>query len=345
MPAPRLEIVARIPRFKGMIADASGEVVGFCGRQMLRFRPPFTDAESIALLPGGWKQQLGRVRLAARLLRLEIYRMVRTPAGTDIATSSLGILRRGSTESAFRVAFHDYRGSRPISLCTDAQGRIYFGEYFDNPQRDEVRVFVSADDGASWQAPYTFPPKSIRHVHGLEYDREHDRIWVMTGDYGDESQIGLATPGFQEYRVVAKGSQQTRACAGVPVGDDFLYATDTPLEQNHVIRLSAPTGALTPVAQVQQSVFFMGQACGGYFLSTIVEPSPVHPTQSVHVWFSSDGDAWNEVYSAPRDRWSLRYFQYPAAFIAKSASECPYVFLSFRAVRGLDDTCLVGRIA
>src|SRR5688572_25161770 len=143
--APRLEIVARIPHFKGMIAGASGEVVGFRGRQMLRFRPPFDSGEEIALLPGGWKQSLGAVRLAARLLRLEIYRMVHTPSGTDIATSSLGILRRGASDRAFRVAFREYRGSRPISLCTDAEGRIYFGEYFDNPERDAVQVFVSAD--------------------------------------------------------------------------------------------------------------------------------------------------------------------------------------------------------
>jgi hypothetical protein len=344
MSAPRLKIVARIPHFKGMIADASGEVVGFRGRRMLRFRPPFDTPEVVARLPGGWKQSLGAIRLAARLLRLEIYRLVRTPSGTDIATSALGILRRDAGDSAFRGAFRDYRGSRPISLCTDGEGRIYFGEYFDNPDREEVRVFVSADDGQSWQTAYTFPPKSIRHVHGLEYDDANDRIWVMTGDYGDESQIGLASPGFKDYRIVAKGSQQTRACAGVPVGDDFLYATDTPLEQNHVVRLSAAAGKLTNVAQVQQSVFFMGEACSGYFLSTIVEPSPVHPTQSVHVWFSPDGDAWNEVYTAPRDGWRLRYFQYPAAFIAKSPGECPYVFLSFRAVRGLDDMCLVGRI-
>ncbi|MEX0641626.1 MAG: hypothetical protein WD468_02940, partial [Pirellulales bacterium] len=334
----------QIPHFKGMIAAPDGAVIGFRGRQMVRFAPPFNQAEPIAVLPGGWKQRLGAVRLMARLLRLEVYRMVRTPLGTDIATSSLGILRRAAKERTFRTIFRDFRGSRPISLCTDAQGRVYFGEYFDNPEREEVRVFVSGDDGNTWRAEYTFSPKSIRHVHGIEYDAQQDRIWVMTGDYGDESQIGVAAPGFAEYRAIAKGSQQTRACAGVCRAGELLYATDTPLEQNHVYRLNAQTGQRTPVADVQQSVFFMGQACGGYFLSTIVEPSPVHTTKSVHVWFSPDGDAWGEVFSAPRDRWSLRYFQYPAAFIAQSERECPYVFLSFRAVRGLDDACLVGRI-
>ena len=124
---------------------------------------------------------------------------------------------------------------------------------------------------------------------------------MLTGDYGQEAQIGLATRGFTEYRVVVQGSQQTRACSAVPTEAGLLYATDTPLEQNHVYLLDAGTGAVRRLADVQQSVLFMTEACGGLWLSTVVEPSKTLPTRSVHVWFARDDLGWMELYAAPRD--------------------------------------------
>jgi hypothetical protein len=123
-----------------------------------------------------------------------------------------------------------------------------------------------------------------------------------------------------------------------------VYGTDSPLVQNHIVRLDPDTGRTTTVADVQHSAFFTGEACGGLFLSTVVEPSEVHDTDSIHVWYSPDGLKWQEVFQAPHDGWSLRVFQFPSAFIAAGPPECPYVFLSLRGVRGYDGDCLVGRI-
>jgi hypothetical protein len=167
----------------------------------------------------------------------------------------------------------------------------------------------------------------------------------LTGDYGHEAQIGLATPKFAEYRIVTQGSQQARGCSGVPTATGLTYATDTPLEQNHVYLLEADTGAVRVLADVQQSVLFMTEACGGLWLSTTVEPSEVLSTQSVHVWFARDELHWTELYSARRDRWSLHYFQFATVVLARGPRECPYAFLSFRGVRGLDGDCLVGKVS
>ncbi len=340
-----LKLVARIRRFRGLIADGTGTVVGFRGRRMMEFSPPYDQPQELGTLPDGWKERLACSRLCARLMRMEIYRMVRTPLGSDIATSRRGILRRGTGERTFSLMFDRFRGTRPLSLCCDGQGRVYFGEYFSNAPRDEVHIFCSEDDGLSWQRCYTFPPGTIRHVHGLEYDTHRERIWVLSGDYGDEAQIALASPQFSSYDIITQGGQSARACSGICLPQAFLYATDTPLEQNHVFRLDPESGQRRSVAEVQQSTFFMGQACGGMFLSTIVEPSEVHPTRSVHVWYSANGCSWREVHAAPRDRWHLKYFQYPAAFIAQGPAEAPNVFLSFRGTRAADGDCLVGRIA
>ena len=341
---PRLSIATVIPRFRGLLSTSDGSVVGFRRHHLLKFSPPFRTPQQLATLPLSGYRQIGRVRLIERLLRLEVYRMVRTPAGTEIASSREGILRREHGNKEFQVVYADARSRRPISLCVDREGRLYFGEYFNNADRDAVRVFMSEDDGCSWRECYRFPPKTIRHVHGLIYDEAQDRLWVMTGDYGDEAQIGLASPGFGSYQVVVQGSQQTRACDGVCGSSGLIYATDTPLEQNHVYWLDATTGQTTSVANVQNSVLFMGEACGGMFLSTIVEPSDMNTTQCVHVWYSSDGRQWGEVLTLPRDRWSMRYFQYPTASFANGPRACPYVFISMRGTRGSDGKCLVGTI-
>jgi hypothetical protein len=311
---------------------------------LIRLEPPFDRAEKLAILPPGWRLWATRSWLLSRLLRLDVFRMVQTSKGTLFATSAQGIMRCTSGSRRFSVAFRDYLGARPLALCVDGDDRVYFGEYFNNPDRREVQVYMSEDDGDTWSACYTFPPRSIRHVHGLVYDASRRAIWVLTGDYGNEAQIGLATPGFTDYRVVAQGSQQTRALAGVPTETGLVYATDTPLEQNHVYALDADSGAIRSVAQVQQSVFFMTRGCSGLWLSTVVEPSAVLPTQAVHVWYSPEGEQWTELFSAQRDRWSLRYFQYPAVFFAQAPRECPYVFLSIRGARGFDGDCLIGEV-
>jgi hypothetical protein len=229
-------------------------------------------------------------------------------------------------------------------LCCDRQGRVYFGEYFDNADRRFVRVFVSEDDGKSWSECFRFGDKTIRHIHGLIYDSYRDKIWVMTGDYGDEAKIALASPGFADFSIIAQGSQQTRACDGICRPEGLIYATDTPLEQNHILLLNPETGQSETLAKIQNSVLFMGQGCGGAFASTIVEPSPVNTTEHVHVWYSPNARHWSEVFAVKRDRWNVRYFQYPTACFALSRPDCPFIFISFRSVAQLDGDCLVAKL-
>jgi hypothetical protein len=341
----QLRTVAVLPRFRGLLSDAGGAVIGFRGDALVRLEPPFEREERIARLPRDWRRPLRSLRLAERLLRLEMFRMAQTPSGTLVCIGRAGVLRRAAGAAEFRAVFRGYQGSRPVSLCTDSDGRIYVADYFSNPARGEVRVHCSEDDGVHWRTCHAFAAGEVRHVHALEWDPHRRGIWVLTGDYGDEARIGFATPGFGDYRVVARGSQRTRAFSAVALRDALVYGTDSPLEQNYMMRLDPETGALAAVAPVQHSVFFTGLACDGLFASTVVEPSEVHATQRVHVWFSADGEAWREVFSIARDRWSLRLFQFPSAFIARGPAACPYVFLSLIGGRGWDGDCLVGALA
>ena len=89
------------------------------------------------------------------------------------------------------------RGTRPLHITAVPGGAIFWGEYFDNPARDQVHIYASTDDGATWSVAYTFPKGAIRHVHNIVHDPWGDCLWVLTGDYGDECRILRATCDFR----------------------------------------------------------------------------------------------------------------------------------------------------
>src|SRR5947209_7906214 len=126
-------------------------------------------------------------------------------------------LRAG--EIQFRRTHPITRGTRPLHITAVPGGAVFWGEYFDNPAREEVHIYVSSDDGATWNVAYVFPKHTIRHVHNIVYDRWGDCLWVLTGDYGDECRILRASCDFRQVEVVVRGNQQARAVGLIPMED------------------------------------------------------------------------------------------------------------------------------
>lgn len=334
----RVEKVIR--RFRGLIAEPDG-VIGFRGRQLLRFRPPYEQPEEIGQLPSSWSHGVSRIGLVRRFLRQEVYHLLRTQKGTYLCASREGVLRKADDEDTFSVVACHFQGRRPISICEDATGTIYFGEYFKNPERLPVRIWASHDDGESWQVCYEYPANAIRHVHGIRWDEAAERLWVFTGDHGSESHIATASPEFTDYQILAEEGQLTRTVAGVSLGESFIYATDTPFEQNYTCSIDVKTCEITRHQELANSVFFMTKALGGVLLSTVAEPSKVNDSPFSQVWYSDDGIEWDLVQSFRRDGWNRILFQLPAIFLAEGNSNGRHAFLSCRAVKKYDNDCLV----
>ena len=336
-----MRIRAVIPRFRGLVATSDGSILGFRRRSLLKYSPPFERPVLVGRLPWTLPQLASTWRIAERFLRQSPYRMVRTRSGVLVCTSPGGILRKDPGSSYFELAFKGYRGNRPISLCVDGDDRIYFGEYFKNPNREPVAVIMSEDEGRTWRKCYEFAAKRIRHVHGLEYDPFHNHIWVLTGDDGPEAQIGVAPPGFGDYSVFLQRDQMSRACSGICTENGFIFGTDAPSEQNRLFLANYRTKEVNAVQDLQHSVFFSGVGCGGYLVSTVVESSEMNLTDSVHVWFSHCGHRWTEVASFVRDSLSDWWFQYPSAFIASGPIDSDFCFLSMTATNQYDGSCVV----
>lgn len=277
-------------------------------------------------LDGKWIEHVGtledkkygkwaRHKLSRRFMRAEITALYELETGAMIAIAKKGIFRKEKNEQVFRKIFSIPRGSKPLNICFTRDGRAYFGEYFQNEEKDAVHVYGSEDGGKSWRVVFTFGGGNINHVHGLFFDTYTDRIWIVTGDRENECIIGWTDDGFKNLHYELKGGQEYRSCQLFFYEDFIVYATDSQYIENEIRAIDRKTLMITPLQKIQGSAIKGGQFGDVAFLSTTVEPSKVNLDKYSHVWLSCGGRDWKEIFKAEKDCWPaiLQYgtFEFP----------------------------------
>lgn len=185
---------------------------------------------------------------------------------------------------------HSYRKQmhNPLNPClitgmdTFADG-IYYGEYWGNTSREEVSIFHGIMN--CWEKVYTFTAGEVLHIHAIVPDEKHDCVYVMTGDSDEESAIWCFSDGFKSMEKVAGGSQHFRTCGAFLTDGGMFYATDTPLENNHLYYLDLTTGENKIIADIAgpciySSVLTNKEGMTNYYLATSVEPD----SRNVGTW-------------------------------------------------------------
>ena len=282
--------------------------------------------------PPWWRNLTSQTRLTYRLVRDGFHALAVLEDETMIAALPGAIATRDPESPEFKTTHKIRRGTRPLHIATVPSGNIYWGEYFDNRERAEVHIYASADRGQSWQVAYTFPSSTIRHIHNIVYDRRSDCLWILTGDEGAECKILRADRNLRNLAVVLEGNQQTRAVAAVPTEDALYLATDTPFEQNHILRLDR-TGRVESVADLASSSIFGCRTANALFFSTMVEPSPANPIREVHLIGSADGTRWQTVADWQKDALPMHYFQYGNAMLPDGQNTTNYLASTTIAVK------------
>ena len=293
--------------------------------------------------PEWWRELTSRTRLGFRLVRDGFHTLAVLASGTLVAAVPGTIVTLAAGEREFRLTHRITRGTRPLHIVATPNGRVYWGEYFDNAGREEVHVYGSQDDGASWQVVYTFARGAIRHVHNVLYDKWADCLWVLTGDYGEECRVLRASCDFSRVEVVLSGNQQARAVAGVLAADGLYFATDTPLEKNFVYRMGRD-GSLAQLAALSSSSIYGCSAGDALFFSTMVEPSETNPDQNVRVYGARAGNNWNSMLAWKKDAWSMRFFQYGNAFFPDGENTSGCLAVTTAAVQGADQMLSLFRV-
>jgi hypothetical protein len=288
-----------------------------------RFQPPW------------WRNLTCASRLTYRLFRDGFHALGILSSGDLFAAVPGAIIALVSGDNEFRVSHKVLRGTRPLHIAVAPGDRIFWGEYFDNPQREEVHIYASADRGVHWNVAYTFPKGAIRHIHNIIYDQWGDCLWILTGDNGSECRILRASCDFQQVDVVLSGNQQARAVALVPAPEALYFSSDTPFETNHVYRLDR-RGNLSKSAALSSSSTYGCRVGDAVFFSTMVEPSAVNPDRNASVFGSFDGVAWQSLLQWKKDRWPMDLFQYGNVLLPDGRNTSGLLALTTVAVEQAD---------
>jgi hypothetical protein len=342
---PAQPTLTRVASFSNLRALAwnNTDLYASSGYQLLRTKIENPDDNlpwrPIAKFHPAWHRRVSVAnRLTARLLRDGFHALTVLPSGSVVAAVPGAIVTLHPNETEFKITHRIARGTRPLHITAVPNGTIYWGEYFDNPNRDEVHIYASTDAGATWSVAYTFPKGAIRHVHNIVHDPWANCLWILTGDYGDECRILRSSFDFSQIDSILQGNQQARAVALVVTEAGLYFSSDTPLEQNFIYHLNRQE-ALTQLAPITSSSIYGCRAANRIFFSTMVEPSNVNPDRQVRI-YASDQSAqnWQPQLAWTKDFWPPRFFQYGNAFLPDGVNTTPYLAVSIIAVTPDDTT-------
>lgn len=277
-----------------------------------------------------------RFAFTRRLLRTEITGLFNLPNEDRVAIAKKGLFLQKKGTKTFEKCFAMPRGSKPLNLCFAPSGNIYFGEYFQNMDKQAVHIYCSEDNAQTWQIAYTFEAGNINHIHGLFYDKYTNRIWVATGDRENECIIGYTEDEFKTFKEVFRGGQEYRICQLFFYKDFIVFGTDTQYEQNVIKKFDRKTLEITELQKVQGSIIKGDQVGDVSFISTTVEPSKVNTDKYAHLWVTKDGLHWEERYKAKKDWWPSIFQFGTFEFPQYNVDKIDRLYFSGRALKGLD---------
>ena len=223
------------------------------------------------------------------------------------------------------------------SINSTPEGYIYFGEYGANTDRTEVPVYCSKDGGRSWINIYTFPAKSIKHIHGCYYDRFTDKIWVCTGDFKDENWLLVADREFKEVHKIGDGQQKFRTCNIIFTEKEVHWLMDSQLEPSYHIILDRKTEQITTGKKFLGPVWYIKELTDGYYLSaTTQEIGAGVLDDKVNLYISTDLKEWNILHVFDHDGFPKRYFKFGVIGFADGRQSSKDFYMFFEAVKGFD---------
>ena len=283
----------------------------------------------------GWKySKFTCTSFFRRLVRAEISGYYPLSPNNSLVIAKKGIFRKTSN-SGYEQVFSLPRGSKPLNLCILPNRHIFFGEYFQNMDKLSVHVYGSFDEGSTWQIVYTFDAGNINHIHGLFFDHYTERMWYLTGDRDNECIIGYTEDEFHTTHEVFRGGQDYRSCQLFFYKDFIVFATNSQYMQNEIKKIDRSTLVISSLAKIQGSAIKGGQTGDVSYLSTTKEPSEVNKGRASHIWFTKDGEHWEDVFQADKDYWPA-IFQFGTFEFPQNAYSDGKLWFSGRALKKYD---------
>tara|TARA_B100000686_G_scaffold342168_1_gene420784 strand:- start:297 stop:1235 length:939 start_codon:yes stop_codon:yes gene_type:complete len=219
------------------------------------------------------------------------------------------IVKLNPETSLFQNVFSIKRGTRPLAISSNPQGHLFWGEYFNNTNREEVHIYASYDLGETWSIIYTFPDATIRHIHNILWDPYLKIFWIFTGDDHNECFIIKADQNMANLEIAFKGSQNIRCVAAIPRPEGLYFATDTPFEANKICIIEN-SNTIRILSDLPSSSLSACNISDLLFFSSAVEPSNVNLTKYTSLKFSDNGHTWENIVSWKKSALPSKLFQF-----------------------------------
>ena len=289
------------------------------------------------------KRFFGLFRMSRRLLRLD-------KCNVFYHNKNLVIIRQGivyhydyiSKKLKKTLALRNCRNVMHQSINSTPEGYIYFGEYGANNERNTVPVYRSIDGGLSWQEIYTFPEKSIKHIHGCYYDKYTDKIWVCTGDFKDESWILVGNKDFTEVKKIGDGQQKYRTCSIIFKEDKVHWLMDSPIEPSYHIIYDRKTEEIEIGQKLMGPAWYTKKIDEDtYLASTTREIGLGVLDNNAHLYITKDLKNWISIKQFEKDNLTMKYFKFGIIGFADGNQSLDNVYLFLEALKGLDGKSLL----
>jgi hypothetical protein len=204
-------------------------------------------------------------------------------------------------------------------ICQDIEGWSCFGEYFTNPQRNEVRIHRVSPDQNSWEIAYKFKAGKIRHVHSIARDPFDEKsLWITVGDYKNECYILKTNDRFKTVKYFGNGDQIWRAVTLFFTESHVCWITDSHLEQNYACRMDRKTGEIEKGQKFDCSSWYGCTTKEGIHVAfTTVEKGPGIKRDESSIYISEDAYNWSEVLTYKKDRFR------PYSIFKNGVISCP----------------------
>ncbi len=256
---------------------------------------------------------LYRFSLIRRLLRQSFYNVLPLKNGAYFVSygRQLGIIKDkkyipiSGMDQPFRVL--------RSALALDNQGNIFFGEYSSNNDRLPVKIYKYSQDRNKLEVVYEFPAGSIRHIHGIYYDKYSKSLWCLCGDVGKENRILYSKDEFKTIFVVGGGDETWRAVSILFTEKYFYYGMDAEYTDNYIIRVDKSDYSRKKIGKVNGPVYYSYKHNNKLIFAVTAELCPSQSDKYASLYVLDLDDNMERILDIKKDFFSVKYFL-PGAF-------------------------------
>ena len=227
------------------------------------------------------------------------------------------------------------RGRRPLrkGLCVLGD-RIFWGEYWSNPRREEVRIFCHDLAMGKTDVFHQFGPGRVRHVHAIQPDPDTESLWVAVGDDDAECALWIFDTRSGNPHKISGGSQRWRAASLAFRSDAVYWGTDHPSGTNHIWRLDRRSGCATSLGEVIGPVYYNVNLNDCIIFGTTVERGEGQQDGYARLYACDGAGSTEEIFRMKKDRWHPILFGYGVFEFAEQPDGGNQFWVATRGLRG-----------